>query len=110
MREVAIVSPVRTPVGRFGGTLKDIPAEDLGALIIRELVSRSGVDPERVDEVVLGHGYSSGENPAIGRLCAMKADLPLQVTGYQLDRRGARRGCRPSSTPQCWCRRKTPTW
>ena len=45
MREVAIVSPVRTPVGRFGGTLKDIPAEDLGALIIREVVSRSGVDP-----------------------------------------------------------------
>ena len=87
MREVAIVSPVRTPVGRFGGTLKDIPAEDLGALIIRELVSRSGVDPERVDEVVLGHGYPSGENPAIGRLCAMKADLPLHVTGYQLDRR-----------------------
>ncbi len=87
MREVAIVSPVRTPVGRFGGTLKDIPAEDLGALIVREVVSRSGVDPERIDEVVLGHGYSSGENPAIGRLCAMKADLPLQVTGYQLDRR-----------------------
>ena len=87
MREVAIVSPVRTPVGRFGGTLRDIPAEDLGALVIRETVSRSGVDPERIDEVVLGHGYSSGENPAIGRLCAMKADLPLQVTGYQLDRR-----------------------
>lgn len=87
MREVAIVSPVRTPVGRFGGTLRDIPAEDLGALVVREVVSRSGVDPERIDEVVLGHGYSSGENPAIGRLCAMKADLPLQVTGYQLDRR-----------------------
>ena len=87
MREVAIVSPVRTPVGRFGGTLRDIPAEDLGALVIRETVSRSGVDPEKIDEVVLGHGYSSGENPAIGRLCAMKADLPLQVTGYQLDRR-----------------------
>ena len=87
MREVAIVSPVRTPVGRFGGTLRDIPAEDLGALVVREAVSRSGIDPERVDEVVLGHGYSSGENPAIGRLCAMKADLPLQVTGYQLDRR-----------------------
>ncbi len=87
MREVAIVSPVRTPVGRFGGTLRDIPAEDLGALVIREAVSRSGVDPEKIDEVVLGHGYSSGENPAIGRLCAMKADLPLQVTGYQLDRR-----------------------
>ncbi len=87
MREVAIVSPVRTPVGRFGGTLKGIPAEDLGTLVIREAVSRSGVDPERIDEVVLGHGYSSGENPAIGRLCAMKADLPLHVTGYQLDRR-----------------------
>ncbi len=87
MREVAIVSPLRTPVGKFGGTLRDISAEDLGTLVIREVVSRSGIDPERVDEVILGHSYPSGENPAIGRLCALKSDLPIEVSGYQLDRR-----------------------
>ena len=87
MRDVAIVSPVRTPVGRFGGTLRDIPAEELGSLVIKEALSRAGLEGEQVDEVILGHSYPSGENPAIGRLCAMKADLPLEVTGYQLDRR-----------------------
>ena len=87
MREVAIVSPVRTPVGRFGGTLRNVPAEELGALVIREVLERTGLDGERVDEVILGHGYPSGENPAIGRLCALKAGLPIEVPGYQLDRR-----------------------
>ena len=54
MRDAAIVSPVRTPVGSFGGSLRDVPAEDLGALVIRELLTRTGLDPERVDDVVLG--------------------------------------------------------
>ena len=89
MRNAAIVSPVRTPVGGFGGTLRDVPAEDLGALVIRELLARTGLDPERVDDVVLGQSYPSGENPAIGRLCSLKAGLPIDVPGYQLDRRCA---------------------
>ena len=89
MRDAAIVSPVRTPVGGFGGSLRDVPAEDLGALVIRELLARSGLDPERVDDVVLGQSYPSGENPAIGRLCSLKAGLPIDVPGYQLDRRCA---------------------
>lgn len=87
MRNVAIVSPVRTPVGRFGGTLRKLSAQDLGALVIHEVLDRSGVGADNVDEVILGHGYPSGENPAIGRLCALKAGLPIEVPGYQLDRR-----------------------
>jgi acetyl-CoA C-acetyltransferase len=87
MREVAIVSPLRTAVGRFGGSLKDIPAADLGAAVGRAVIERTGIDPERVDEVILGHGYPSGEDPAIGRIVALKAGLPLTTTGYQLDRR-----------------------
>ncbi len=87
MRRVAIVSPVRTPVGRFLGTLRSLSAADLGATVIKALVERSGVDPTRIDDVVLGHGYSNGEEPAIGRLCALKADLPIEVPGYELDRR-----------------------
>ena len=87
MRDVAIVSPVRTPVGKFGGALQGVSAEELGALVIREVLDRSGLDESKVDEVVLGHSYPNGESPNIGRLCALKAGLPIEVPGYQLDRR-----------------------
>ena len=87
MREVAIVSPVRTAVGSFGGTLRDVSAADLGSAVITEVLNRSGLDPAKVDDVILGHGYPSGENPAIGRLAGLKAGLPIEVPGYQLDRR-----------------------
>ena len=87
MRRVAIVSPVRTAVGNFGGALKDIPAEELASTVIKETLDRSGLDPARGDDVILGHGYPSGENPAIGRLALLKAGLPIEVPGYQLDRR-----------------------
>ena len=87
MRRVAIVSPVRTAVGNFGGTLRDVSAADLASTVIKEALDRSGVDPAKVDDVILGHGYPSGENPAIGRLAGLKAGLPIEVPGYQLDRR-----------------------
>ena len=87
MREVAIVSPVRTAVGNFGGGMRDIPAADLGSIVIKEVLSRTALDPAQVDDVILGHGYPSGENPAVGRLVALKAGLPIEVPGYQLDRR-----------------------
>lgn len=87
MREVAIVSPVRTAVGNFGGGLRNVSAATLGAAVIQELLNRTRIDPARVDDVILGHGYPSGENPALGRLCALKAGLPIEVPGYQLDRR-----------------------
>lgn len=87
MREVAIVSPVRTAVGSFGGGLKDVSAADLAATVIKAVLERTGLDPEKIDEVILGHGYPGGEEPAIGRLAALKAGLPIEVPGYQLDRR-----------------------
>ncbi len=87
MREVAIVSPVRTAVGGFGGTLRGVQASELGSTVIKETLDRSGLDPAKVDDVILGHGYPSGENPAIGRLSSLKAGLPIEVPGYQLDRR-----------------------
>ncbi|PKB68096.1 MAG: acetyl-CoA acetyltransferase [SAR202 cluster bacterium Io17-Chloro-G4] len=87
MREVAIVSPVRTAVGSFGGTLRGVSAADLATTVITETLDRSGLDPAKVDDVILGHGYPSGENPAIGRLAGLKAGLPIEVPGYQLDRR-----------------------
>ena len=87
MREVAIVSPLRTAVGRFGGALRDLPAAELGATAVRALLDRTGLDPARIDDVVLGHGYPSGEEPALGRLVGMKAGLPIEVPGCQVDRR-----------------------
>ena len=87
MRRAAIVSPLRTPVGRYLGALKDMNAEDLGAHIIRALVERSGIDPERIEEVTFAQGYPSGEAPCIGRWSALAADLPLHVSGTQVDRR-----------------------
>ena len=87
MRGVAIVSPVRTAVGGFGGSLRSVSAADLASTVIKEVLSRTGLAAENVDDVILGHGYPSGENPAIGRLASLKADLPIEVPGYQLDRR-----------------------
>ena len=87
MRRAAIVTPIRTPVGKFLGALKDVSAGDLGATIIKALVERSGVDPERIDDVVFAQGYANGEAPCIARWSALAAGLPLSVPGYQLDRR-----------------------
>lgn len=86
-RRAAIVSPLRTPVGRFGGTLAPLNAGELGAIILKALVERSGIDPERVDDVVFSQGYGNAEAPAIGHWSWLAAGLPLEVPGYQLDRR-----------------------
>jgi len=74
-------------VGNFGGAIRDISAAELASTVIKETIQRSGVDPAKIDDVILGHGYPNGENPAIGRLAALKSDLPIEVPGYQLDRR-----------------------
>ncbi len=87
MRRAAIVTPIRTAVGRFLGTLAPIPAEKLAARVVEALVQRSGVDPARIDDVVFAQGYPSGEAPCIGRWAALAAGLPIEVPGLQLDRR-----------------------
>lgn len=87
MREAVICSPLRTPVGRFGGAFKDVTAVDLAAEVIEALLDRKGLDPERIDDVILGQCYPSGEAPAIGRVAALQAGLPITVPGQQLDRR-----------------------
>lgn len=87
MRRAAIVSPIRTAVGKFMGSLSSMGAGDLGAVAIRALVERTGIDAERIDDVVFAQGYGNGEAPCIARWSALAADLPLRVPGYQLDRR-----------------------
>src|SRR5579864_3855113 len=87
MRRAAIVCPIRTAVGKFQGALASMTAGDLGAVILKALVQRTGIDPAAVDDVIFAQGYGSGEAPCIARWSAMAAGLPISVPGYQLDRR-----------------------
>jgi acetyl-CoA C-acetyltransferase len=86
-RDAVICEPLRTPVGRFGGVLRDVGAATLAATVIRELVARTGLRGEDVDDVIMGQCYASGEAPAIGRVAALDAGLPVDVPGIQIDRR-----------------------
>jgi acetyl-CoA C-acetyltransferase len=87
MKRAAIVSPLRTPVGAFGGVLKGIPVEELGATVARAIVERTKLDPARIDDVVFAQSYASGETPCTGRWVALQAGFPIEVAGMQLDRR-----------------------
>ncbi len=87
MRRAAIVAPLRTPVGTFGGALRPLRAEDLAAHIIKAVVAQSGVDPVLIEDVVFAQSYANSEAPCIGRWAALHADLPISVPGLQIDRR-----------------------
>jgi acetyl-CoA C-acetyltransferase len=78
-REAVIVSAVRTPVGRFQGTLVPLPASDLGGIAIRAAVDRSGVDPASIDEVLMGNVVLAGQGQAPARQAAIKAGLPPSI-------------------------------
>src|ERR1700755_2325290 len=87
MREAVICEPVRTPIGRYGGMFKSLTAVDLGVTALKGLLERTGIAPEAVQDVILGHCYPSSEAPAIGRVVALNAGLPVGVPGMQVDRR-----------------------
>lgn len=87
MRRAAIVSPLRTPIGKFMGTLSPLGAGELGGVIIKALLTRTKIDPMRIDDVVFAHGYPSGEAPCLARWSLLQAGLPIEVPGYSLDRR-----------------------
>lgn len=87
MRDAVICEPLRTPVGGFGGSLRNVPAHELAATVIRGLMDRTGLAPDAVNDVILGHCYPTMDAPAIGRVAALDAGLPVTVTGLQIDRR-----------------------
>ncbi len=87
MNRATIVSPIRTPIGRFLGALSPVRAETLAAHVISALVEKSGIDPERIEDVVLAQSYANSEAPCIGRWAALAANLPIAVPGLQIDRR-----------------------
>jgi acetyl-CoA acetyltransferase family protein len=86
-RDAVICQPLRTPVGRFGGVFRDVSAAVLASTVVRELVARTGLTGEHVDDVIMGQCYASGEAPAIGRVAALDAGLSVDVPGLQIDRR-----------------------
>ncbi len=87
MRRAVIVSPLRTAVGTFGGSLRTVSVEELGATVVKALLERTKLDPARIDDVVFAQSYANGETPCIGRWVALQAGLPIEVPGMQLDRR-----------------------
>lgn len=87
MRDAVICEPVRTPIGRYGGMFKSLTAVDLGVTALKGLLDRTGIDPAAVQDVILGHCYPNSEAPAIGRVVALDAGLPVSVPGMQVDRR-----------------------
>lgn len=87
MRRAAIVAPLRTPVGAFGGSLRDVPVETLGSTVVKAVVERTGIDPVHIEDVVLAQSYANSETPCVGRWVALSAGLPIEVPGLQIDRR-----------------------
>ena len=87
MREAVICEPVRSAVGSYGGSLKALSATQLGTQVLTGLLERTGLAPDVIDDVILGHCYPSSDAPAIGRVVALDAGLPISVPGLQIDRR-----------------------
>jgi acetyl-CoA C-acetyltransferase len=87
VRQTVICEPVRTPIGRYGGMFKSLSAVDLGVTALKGLLERTGLGPEAVQDVILGHCYPNSEAPAIGRVVALDSGLPVTVPGMQVDRR-----------------------
>ncbi|BFL44820.1 thiolase family protein [Lactonifactor longoviformis] len=86
MKEVVAVSGVRLPVGAFGGSLKDISAINMGAMVVKEAVKRAGIAPEKVDEVIIGQVGQIAENGFVARAISLKAGLPNETTAYSVNR------------------------
>ena len=84
--EVVILSACRTPIGAFGGALKDVSAVDLGAIVIREAIARAGVPPADIGDAVMGCVLQAGNGMNVARQAALKAGLPVEVPGETVNR------------------------
>ena len=87
MRRAAIIAPLRTATGAFGGALRAVPVEELGAIVARAVLAKTGIDPALIEDVIFAQSYTNGETPCTGRWVALQAGLPIEVPGMQLDRR-----------------------
>ncbi len=87
MKEVLLVSGARTPIGRFGGALREVPVAKLGALVLNEAITRAGVDPGQVEDVISGQSYMNGECANAARVAVLEAGWPETVPAVTIDRR-----------------------
>ena len=87
MNQPVIISAVRTPVGRYLGALREVPAYDLASLVLDEAVKRANLQPDQVDEVIMGQSYQNGEYVNIARMALLKAGWPETIPGITIDRR-----------------------
>ncbi len=85
MKEIVIASACRTALGKYGGTLKDVPARTLGAVVVKEAINRAGIKPEQVDEVIFGNVLQAGLGQNIARQVALDAGLPIESTAYTIN-------------------------
>ncbi|HUS16069.1 MAG TPA: thiolase family protein [Chloroflexia bacterium] len=86
MREVVIIDGVRTPFGTMGESLRDVPAKELGRLVTVEVMKRTGLAPEQVEEVIFGQGGQTSDAPNTARVVALLAGLPISTPGYTVQR------------------------
>ena len=89
MHDVVIVEACRTAVGSFGGTIKDVPAEELARVVVQGILDRSGIDPAKIDEVILGHCRQSSDNPNVARIAALRCGIPEETPAYTVMRQCA---------------------
>ena len=89
MREVVIVEACRTAVGSFGGTIKDVTPEELARVVVQGILDRSGIDPAKIDEVILGHCRQSSDNPNVARIVALRCGIPEETPAYTVMRQCA---------------------
>lgn len=86
MRNAVIIDSVRTAVGRMGGTLKDVEVDYLAAKVLDEILIRTGIDKRDIDEVIIGQAKQSTDSPNLARLALLRAEFPIEITGYTVHR------------------------
>ena len=87
MDKVVIADAVRTPIGSYLGALRDIPAYELGAIVLNAVTQRAKLEPASVDEVIMGQSYQNGESVNIARMALLSAGWPVEIPGITVDRR-----------------------
>lgn len=86
MSKAVIIDAIRTPIGKLGGSLKDQEADFLGANVLQAIIERTQINPELIDEVILGQGKQSTDTPNLARVAALRAKLPIHIPGYTVHR------------------------
>ena len=86
MKDIVIIEGFRTPYARAGTALKDVPAVDLGAAVVKEVIVRTGIDPQKIDEVIIGNAGMPAEAANIARVIALRAGIPERIPAYSVQR------------------------